>query len=162
MDAPLQRTIRINKVTIGLIGLDRALNRALADKLPADEAADFIFAAIQEKNYIPPGTEDDYHRALKNEYRRLCGEETGEPPPLSIRILGPGCVSCNKLKTMVIDALSELSLAADVEDIHELDEIWRYGVTLTPALIINNEVKSAGRMPTSSQVRQWLEETRED
>ena len=59
---------------------------------------------------------------------------------------------------MLIDILQEKKVAADIEDVQDLDEIWRYGVTKTPALIINGEVKSAGIQPPRVQIEQWIEE----
>jgi len=45
--------------------------------------------------------------------------------------------------------------------VHDLDEIWRFGVTRTPALIINNTVKCAGRMPSPAEVEEWVKEESE-
>ena len=49
-------------------------------------------------------------------------------------------------------------MAADIEDIQDLDEIWRHGVINTPTLIINGEVKSAGIQPPRVQLEKWIEE----
>lgn len=158
-DIPLQRTIKIGKTTVGLLGLDIALARILQKKdLPEDEAVERLFASVSKENYIPPGATELYREALRREIRKQRGEKVEYGPGLAIRILGPGCVSCNKLNTLVIEALQRLGIAADVEHVHELDEIWRYGVTQTPALIINEQVKSSGRMPTPIQVEEWLKE----
>jgi hypothetical protein len=59
---------------------------------------------------------------------------------------------------MVIEVLNSMNLAADIEKIHDPDEIGRYGVVLTPALMINGEVKSGGLMPTKAQIEQWIRE----
>ncbi|KPK28307.1 MAG: hypothetical protein AMJ61_02885 [Desulfobacterales bacterium SG8_35_2] len=77
---------------------------------------------------------------------------------MTIRVLGRPCVTCNKLKVMLIDILQEKNVAADIEDVQDLDEIWRYGVTTTPALIINGEVKSAGIQPPRVKIEQWIDE----
>lgn len=158
MDQPTKNTIRVGEATIGLLGLDVALNRALEKKMPDEEAVPFLFEAVSGRNYIPVGIADLYREALLNTYRKYSRSEAGKHHDLTIRILGPGCVSCRSLKNLLIDILQRLNLAADLEDIHELDEIWRYGVTSTPALIINDTVKSAGYLPTSSQIEQWLRE----
>jgi small redox-active disulfide protein 2 len=80
------------------------------------------------------------------------------PGVLTIRVLGSGCVTCNKLSAMLFEALQKFGLAADMESVHDLDEIWRFGVTKTPALIINNTVKCAGRMPSPAEVEEWVKE----
>jgi len=158
MDIPCKRTIKIGNITVGLIGLDVALQQILKQGDMDDEtAATSLFAAISEKNYLPVGTEELYRQALLQEYKR-CRYPTVDHENLTIRILGRPCVTCNKLKTMVIDILQEMGIAADIEDIRDLDEIWRYGVTKTPALIINNQVKSSGTQPPRFQVEQWLRE----
>jgi hypothetical protein len=156
MDKPQQRTIRIGKSQVGIMGLEAAfrLVRSKGD-LSADEAADLLFETIRKQNYIPAGAEDIYRQGLLQAYRDQQQGTLGTGQ-LTIRILGRPCVSCNKLKAMVIDILQEMELAADIEDIHDLDEIWRYGVTKTPALLINGEVKSAGSQPPRFQVKQWL------
>ena len=158
MDTPYKRTIKIGRATVGLVGLDIALQQLLQQEDMEDEAAaDFLFATISRQNYLPAGTEALYKQALLQEYIRFRAPAT-EDDTLTIRILGRPCVTCNKLKTMVIDILQEMNIAADIEDIQDLDEIWRYGVTKTPALIINNQVKSAGIQPPRSQLEQWLRE----
>ena len=75
---------------------------------------------------------------------------------MTIKILGSGCVSCNKVNSMIFDIMQRLDMAADIEQIHDLDEIWRHGVISTPALIINGEIQCSGRMPTPAEIEQWL------
>jgi small redox-active disulfide protein 2 len=158
-DLPLPRTLRVGQATIGLIGLDVALGKILA-RLEADEdaAVTELLAEIGKHNYIPDSARANYREALTREYRRHRQGEAAAASHLSIRILGPGCVSCNRLNTLIFDILQELDLAADIEQIHDLDEIWRLGVTMTPALIINGQVKSSGKMPSRSTVEAWLRE----
>ena len=158
-DRPLQRAIKIGNATIGLIGFDVALNRILRDKnLDEDMAVERLFATVRKENYIPAEATELYREALRREIRKQRGEKIASGSGLAIRILGPGCVSCNKLNTLVIEALQRLGIAADVEHVNDLDEIWRYGVTQTPALIINEKVKSSGRMPTPAQIEEWLQD----
>ena len=158
MDAPLQKTIRVGSVTIGLLGLDIALGQLAGKKLSEAEAVSFLYDQVSRKNYIPPQAVEPYKRALLAEYRRYFELESTGTGSLTIRILGRPCVTCNKLKTTVIDILQEKGVAADIEDVQDLDEIWRYGVTKTPALIIGGEVKSAGIQPPRVQLEQWVEE----
>ena len=158
-DTPLQRTIKIGNASVGLIGIDTALNHVLQQKdLAEDEAVSYLYNEIKKHNYIPGGADDVYREALLREYKKLRGEEVDQDKRLQIRILGPGCVSCNKLGTMLFEILQTMNIAADIEQVHDLDEIWRYGVLSTPALVINDEVLCAGKMPTSSEVEAWLRE----
>ncbi|MDP3695787.1 MAG: thioredoxin family protein [Desulfocapsaceae bacterium] len=158
MDTPTQRMIRIGKTSIGLLGLDIAINKALAADMAVPEAVDFIFRAIREQNYIPAAMIEKYKEAIGREYRRLLGIDNDQNQGLIIRILGSGCISCNGLQTMVIDAMERAGVAADIEQIHDRDEIWRLGVTATPALMINGQVKVAGIKPTLAQVEGWIRE----
>ena len=158
MDTPLQRTIRIGNATVGLLGLDVALAQLTSKGISEDDAVDFLYDQVSRKNYIPEQAIKPYREALRREYRRYYNLEKSAVPGLTIRILGRPCVTCNKLKTTVIDILQEKNVAADIEDVQDLDEIWRYGVTKTPALIINGEVKSAGIHPPRVQLEQWIEE----
>lgn len=160
-DKPAPRTIRIGAANIGLIGLDQALGAAMAGEMQEEAAVDFLFAAVAKENYIPLTAESVYREALRAEYRRRQGIQGPEPGILTIRVLGSGCVTCNKLSAMLFEALQKFGLAADMESVHDLDEIWRFGVTKTPALIINGTVKCAGRMPSPAEVEEWTKEENE-
>ena len=158
MEAATSRTIRIGKANIGLIGLDIALNTATKEQLTEQEAIDFLFDAVSAKNYIPSGAEDKYRAALRQEYNRHLNNGDSETDAIVIRIFGTGCISCNNLQVQVIEVLSAMNLAADIEQIHDPDEIGRHGIIMTPALMINGKVKSGGRLPTQVQIEQWLKE----
>jgi hypothetical protein len=157
MDAATQRFIRIGTASIGLIGLDIALNTIARQEVSETEAVDFLFAEISRQNYIPPGNQEKYKQALLTAYRKHCNIAT-EEDGMVIRIFGTGCVSCNSLQTLVIEILDRLKLAADIEQIHDPDEIGRAGVTMTPALMINGILKSTGLIPTPVQIEQWIQE----
>jgi small redox-active disulfide protein 2 len=153
--------IKIGRATVGLIGLGPAMQQALARNLTTEAATDFLLASLGRENYIPASATDQYRKALRAEYERAAGGGGQQHQQLTIKILGPGCVSCNKLNTMVFDIMQRLDLAADIEQIHDLDEIWRHGVISTPALIINGKIKSSGRIPPPAEVEQWLREEKE-
>lgn len=157
-DSGPPKTVKIGKVTVGLDGLDMTIGQAIAKQLSPEEAGEFLFKAVSTRNYIPPGKEDDYKEALRILYERQVGLSSEAEKGLVIRVLGRPCVSCNKMGEMSIEVLQKLGIAADVENVHELDEIWRYGITTTPALIINGKVKCAGRLPTIIEVENWIKE----
>ncbi len=154
----LSRNLKIGQATVGLVGLDQALATALQKKMAEEEAVKFIFKEIAGKNYIPLEAEANYKNAIASAFRRETGQDENLTTGLTIRILGTGCVSCNRINAMVFDILQKLNMAADIEQIHDLDEIWRHGVVNTPALIINDVIKSSGRHPSSSEIEQWLRE----
>lgn len=161
-DIPLQRTLKIGQVSVGLIGLDVALTRILAQpELAATAAVDEVYAEIARHNYIPPTAQANYRQALAQEIDRLRGGRATASSHLEVRILGTGCVSCNNLQQQVIEIMAERGLAADVFQVHDLDEIGRFGVLQTPALVINGQVKSVGRLPPRFEIEQWLLEMAE-
>jgi len=73
-----------------------------------------------------------------------------------IKILGSGCAKCNRLEQLTRDAVTELGLEASFEHIKEMDQIMAYPIMTTPALVINEEVKVAGRMPGKDELLAWL------
>jgi hypothetical protein len=162
MDAAASRMIRIGSSSIGLIGLDVALNEAAAANLDDEAASKALFAAVSSRNYIPSGLEEQYRAALLEEYRRHRNPGAPMEEGLIIRIFGPGCVACNGLQNLVIEVMAKLQVAADIEQIHDPDEIGRAGILQTPALMINGKLKSMGLHPTPIQVEQWLREVIDD
>ena len=156
-DIPLQRSLRVGKATVGLIGLDVALARMLSDnKIDEDQAVDLLMEEVGRGNYIPDSARERYREALLKEYLRLREGEESQFGELTIKILGKACSTCNKLNTMAFDVLQEMGVAADIELIHDPDEIYRHGVLTTPALIINDEIVSSGKLPSRSEVEEWL------
>lgn len=73
-----------------------------------------------------------------------------------IKILGSGCAKCNRLEQLTRDAVAELGLEATFEHVKEMDRIMAYPIMTTPALVINEEVKVAGRMPGKDELLAWL------
>ncbi len=74
-----------------------------------------------------------------------------------IQILGPGCPKCRKLAQLTGQAASELGLQCEIEKVTSLAEITRFGVMLTPALVVDGEVKVTGKVPALSQIKAMLE-----
>jgi small redox-active disulfide protein 2 len=77
---------------------------------------------------------------------------------MEIRILGTGCPRCNELEKRTYNALAELNVAADLQKVKDIKEISKYGVFATPGLLINNKVKSSGRLPSSEEIQNWIKE----
>lgn len=155
-EPPAGRTLRIGPASVGLLGLDQALLAALAAEMEEDQAVAFLFAAVSRANYVPAGAGDLYRQALRAEYLRRKTGERSVADGLTIRVLGSDCVSCNRLGGMLFEILQQFGLAADMESIHDPDEIGRHGVTRTPALVINGKIVCAGRMPSRAEVEDWL------
>ena len=160
MDTPTQRLLKIGKTSVGLIGLDPAINTCLEQNTDPQDATESIFRIIAELNYVPSSANKRYKDAILKEYtRRLAGDEITRDT-LEIRVFGSGCVTCDKLATQIFDTLGRFNLVADIEKIFDMDEIWRHGVLATPALMINGEILCQGKMPTPAEIDEWIEKAK--
>jgi small redox-active disulfide protein 2 len=77
---------------------------------------------------------------------------------MKIEILGMGCTRCNTLEQQVRKALEELNVEAEVSKVADLDKISSYGVLMTPGLVINGKVLSSGKLPSMSDLKEWIEQ----
>ncbi len=75
---------------------------------------------------------------------------------MKVKVLGTGCAKCNKLYTLAEQAISDTGAPAELGKVEKVDEIASYGVVFTPALVIDGEVKSAGKLPTVERIAEWL------
>jgi small redox-active disulfide protein 2 len=78
---------------------------------------------------------------------------------MNIKILGTGCARCDELAELTKKAVREMGIDAIVEKVQDLEKIIGYGVMMTPGLVIDEQVKVAGRMPTLEQIKQWITES---
>jgi len=76
---------------------------------------------------------------------------------MEVKILGSGCSKCNFLERRVRDVIAENKLHG-IEVIKETDlnKLLDYGIMMTPALVINDEVKSSGKIPNDDELLTWL------
>lgn len=63
-----------------------------------------------------------------------------------IKILGTGCSNCTKLESHAKEAVKQLGLDARIEKVADIQDIMAYGVMKTPAIVVDEEVKSMGRV----------------
>lgn len=77
---------------------------------------------------------------------------------MELKVLGTGCAKCNKLYEEAQKAIAESGVAADLSKVEKLDDIASYGVMMTPALVVDGEVKSAGRIPKTAEIVGWIKE----
>ena len=75
---------------------------------------------------------------------------------LNIKILGSGCTNCKNLEATVRNVVESLAIEAEIEKVTEHTEIWKFPILATPGLVINNKVVSAGRIPSETEITDWL------
>ena len=76
---------------------------------------------------------------------------------MKVQILGSGCPNCKALKASAAAAIDELALEAEIVEVTDIDDIMEMGVMMTPALAIDGDVKSVGKVLTVAQVKSFLE-----
>ena len=81
----------------------------------------------------------------------------GNPMMKKIQILGPGCPKCNKLAENAQAAAGQLESEFEIEKATDINEIMKFGVIITPALVIDGQVKAVGKVPSPDEIRRMLE-----
>lgn len=76
---------------------------------------------------------------------------------MEIKVLGPGCAKCRQTEELVKEVVAETGVDVDVEKVTDLLKIAGYGVFGTPAVVVNGEVKSVGKIPTKEDIKSWIE-----
>ena len=74
-----------------------------------------------------------------------------------IQILGAGCPKCRKLTENAKAAARELGVDCEIEKITDINEIMKFGVMLTPALAVDGDVKSVGKVLSADEIKTTLE-----
>ena len=75
---------------------------------------------------------------------------------MEIKVLGPGCAKCQKTEEVVKEAVAESGVSADVEKVTDVMKIAGYGVFGTPAVVVDGDVKSVGKIPSKEDVKSWI------
>ena len=73
-----------------------------------------------------------------------------------LKILGTGCPKRRKLEAMVREQVSKQGIEAEISHVTNLDEIMEYGVIMTPALVVDNEIKISGKVPSEKELIEAL------
>jgi len=74
----------------------------------------------------------------------------------TIKVLGTGCSKCKTVQANAEKAVSELGLDIEVEKVTDMREIMQFQVMSTPGLVVDGEVKAAGRVPSTDEIKQML------
>ena len=79
---------------------------------------------------------------------------------MEIKILGTGCNKCEKMEANTRIAIKELGIEASIVKVEDLVQIMRYGVMSTPGFVIDDKVKSVGKVLKVAQIKQLLSENK--
>ena len=75
---------------------------------------------------------------------------------MDIKILGTGCPKCKALEKITRDVIAENGIDATVSKVEEIMDIVKFGVMMTPALVVDGKVVLKGRVPSKEEVKQLL------
>ncbi len=78
---------------------------------------------------------------------------------IHIQVVGSGCPNCNKLEALCKEVVNELRLDAQIEKVIDINRFAGLGVYITPGLLINGQLKSAGKIPVKATLAHWLEDS---
>ena len=157
--------IKIDGQSVGVMGLKNVMEEMTeiyAEKSD-DEIKTELLKRLTQRNYIPDHAREKYGQAFVREFRKFLGHPYEEDASggLEIIVLGPGCAQCDRLEKEIMEILSEMNLAADMKHERDIKEIGRYGVMGMPALLINGEVVSVGKVPPKKKMKEWLKKAQE-
>lgn len=77
---------------------------------------------------------------------------------MDIKVLGPGCPKCEQTEQLVMDALQEAGVQANVQKVTGTMDIAKYGVFGTPAVVVDGEVKAVGKIPSKEDIKSWIQQ----
>jgi small redox-active disulfide protein 2 len=75
---------------------------------------------------------------------------------MKIEVLGTGCKKCNLLEAATKAAAEKLGIAYELTHVKDLGKIAAYGVLMTPALVIDGQVKISGKVPSETELTTLL------
>jgi small redox-active disulfide protein 2 len=76
---------------------------------------------------------------------------------MRIEVLGTGCPKCKATVVNAQKAVAELGIQAEVVKVEDLMEIASRGVMMTPAVVIDGQIKAVGKVPTVAEIKKWLQ-----
>ena len=75
-----------------------------------------------------------------------------------VKVLGIGCTKCKTLEQRLCDLKEQHQLDIEIEKVTNINKIMAYQVMMTPVLVINDEIKSIGKVPQDKDLLKWLKE----
>lgn len=75
---------------------------------------------------------------------------------MEIKVLGTGCPKCKRLEQLALQAAEEAGIPVHLTKVTDVQAIMAYPILSTPGLVIEEEVKSSGRLPSKEEIIAWL------
>jgi small redox-active disulfide protein 2 len=75
---------------------------------------------------------------------------------IKIKVLGSGCANCKRLEAAAHKVVEAMAIDAEIEKVTDYSEIMKYSIMATPGLVINEKVVSSGRIPSETEIADWL------
>lgn len=75
---------------------------------------------------------------------------------MHIKILGTGCAKCNSLERKVREIVDKYNIDAIITKVTDMEQISRYGIIMTPGLVVDEKLVSIGSVPSEKQILEFL------
>ena len=75
---------------------------------------------------------------------------------MEIKVLGPGCPKCEQTEKLLKEAVAEAGMDVSITKVKDIMEIAKHGVFMTPAVVVDGEVKSVGKVPSKEDIKGWI------
>ena len=75
---------------------------------------------------------------------------------MKIKVLGPGCARCHKVKEITGEVVLEMGIEATIEEVKDIKDIMEYPILTTPGLVLDEELVCSGRVPSKEEVTQFI------
>jgi arsenite methyltransferase len=124
----------------------------------AEDVREFLSAAGAEAVAVADQADGKIMSAFVRATKpALCGADSTKGKAVSkIQILGTGCSRCRDLTANAQKAVQELGVDVQIEKVTDIQEIIKFQILMTPGLVINGQVKAAGRIPSVEEIKQML------
>ena len=118
------KMIRVGANRVGIIGLEKVFEELKTQGIQGDDRLKTeLIQRVKERNYIPPTVKGSYAVALVDEYKEFLGMSVERRKHLEIKILGTGCMQCDKLEREVMNVLDGLGVPADLEHVRDISKV---------------------------------------